>query len=236
MAKSLSLLFLGLSLIAANKALSSIGSEDIIAAIKPFMAQHLAQLSADFGESSRVEYDVKSLDPRLALADCPTPLNIEKKSANRIGRINLNVSCPQQKRWSIYVPIEVNLFKPVVVSIAPIAKGTTIEPHHLELREMNVGKLNGTYFSDDSNIIGMQAKRPIKADKPLIAQHLEPPVIIKRGESVLITAQTAGLVVKIPAIALRDGRKGQQISVKNKQSNRIVDAIVRAPGQVSVTM
>ena len=230
------ILLFGLVCLAGQNVIASVSSNDIVAAVTPFLDQHIEQLTTDYGNESRIDYDIKSLDPRLALAECAAPLVIDNKSAGSIGRINLKVSCESKARWSIYVPVEVSLFRPVVISVIPVARGTTLDSGHLELREMNVSRLNGIYFSDFADVAGMQARRTLKAGMPIIAQHIEPPIIIKRGESVVMTAEGGGLIVRIPGIALRDGRKGQQISVRNKQSNRIVEATVNAPGQVSVTM
>ncbi|NEP50997.1 MAG: flagellar basal body P-ring formation protein FlgA, partial [Moorea sp. SIO3C2] len=53
--------------------------------------------------------------------------------------------------------------------------------------------------------------------------YLEQPLLIKRGDSVVVTARTGTLTVKMPGTALMDGHRGEQISVRNKQSNRVVD-------------
>ena len=60
--------------------------------------------------------------------------------------------------------------------------------------------------------------------------------MIKRGESVVMTAKSGALQVRIQATALTDGHAGEQISVRNKQSKRVVEARVIGPGKVSVVM
>lgn len=229
------------ALLAATLALSQtasakLNSSDIKSTVDQFMQQHVAQLSSSYGDSARIEYQIKNLDPRLSLADCGAPLDLELTSQNSVGRVNIKVSCQQLQRWSIYVPVEIDLFRPVVSTVLPVARGEQLTADQLELREMNISNINGSYYIDPAEVIGMQARRVLSADQAVIAQYIEPPIIIKKGESVLMTAQTSGLVVKIPAIALSDGRIGQQISVRNKQSKRVVEARVSAPGQVTVTM
>ncbi len=62
------------------------------------------------------------------------------------------------------------------------------------------------------------------------------PILIKRGDAVTITAEGDGLSVKMPGVAMSDGRRGEQIRIKNNNSAKIVDAQVTEPGEVAVPM
>ncbi len=213
-----------------------VSAEDIKARVSVFMEDHIALLQDDYGDKVRIEYSVNTLDARLSMKDCPDDLEVELKSRNSIGRVNIRVSCNEQNPWSLYVPVDVDLYRPIVTTITPVAKGEQLTRAELEMREMDISQLNGTYFTRMDEVIGMQAKRPIRADKPVIANYLEPPLLIKKGEQVQMTARSGGLVVKIAGVALMDGHKGQQISVRNNQSKRVVEARVSGPGQVSIQL
>jgi len=231
------ILFLGLLLATmSQQASASVGSEEIRRNVNSFLATYVAQVAKVHGKDVRIDYNASTIDPRLAMTDCPAALVTELKSQNSVGRINLRVSCPEQHLWSLYVPVEINLYKPVVTAVTPIAKGTILAGDMLDMREMNISKLSGTYFVTSDQVIGMQAKRPLRANLPIIATHLEQPLLIKRGDSVVMTAQSGSLVVKIPGTALTDGHKGQQISVRNSQSKRVVEGMVSAAGQVMIVM
>jgi flagella basal body P-ring formation protein FlgA len=52
----------------------------------------------------------------------------------------------------------------------------------------------------------------------------------------VIMASTQGIMIKMRGTAMQDGELGQQISVKNNQSKRIVKARVSDSGLVSVTL
>ncbi len=220
----------------SQSASGSIGSEEIRRNVSQFLTTHVAQIAKTHGDQVRVDYAISTIDARLAMNDCPLALVTELKSQNTIGRVNIRVSCTAQHRWSLYVPVDINLYKLVVTAVNPIAKGAILENELLEMREMNISKLTGTYFIDIDHVIGMQAKRPLRANIPVIATHLQQPLVIKRGDSVVMTAQSGNLVVKIPGIALTNGHKGEQISVRNSQSKRIVEGKASAPGQVIIMM
>jgi flagella basal body P-ring formation protein FlgA len=79
-------------------------------------------------------------------------------------------------------------------------------------------------------------KRQLNAGVPITGDILSQPVLIKRGEAVTITAEGDGLSVKMPGVAMSDGRRGEQIRIKNNNSAKIVDAQVTDAGQVTVSM
>ncbi|MFA7553457.1 MAG: flagellar basal body P-ring formation chaperone FlgA [Spongiibacteraceae bacterium] len=217
-------------------ATASVTSSDIKASVSLFMDGYIQQLQESYGDEVRIEYHIRSLDPRLAMADCPHKPISELKSPNSIGNINIRVSCQQGQPWSLFVPVSVDLFRPIVVTTLPTAKGSTLTASQLELREMDVSQINGSYFTRIEDVTGNQASRPLNADSVIVAGYIEPPLLVKRGESVMITAKSGGLLVKISGTALADGHLGEQIRVRNNQSKRIVDAVVDALGQVVIPL
>lgn len=234
--RSFLLLFSSLLATFSQSSQASIRTEQIYAAVKTFLSSHQQHLLTQYGSSVRVDYEISRLDPRLSMADCAQPLTAVLQSNSKIGRINIKVSCEKGSPWSLYVPAHVKLYRAVVVTTAPVARLTALSKSLLELRELDVSTLRGSYFTDIKRVIGMQAKRALLPDVPVTANQIEPPIIVKKGEMVLITANSGSLIVKTPAKALMDGRLGQQISVQNRRSKRIVDATVVAPGRVEVPM
>lgn len=211
-------------------------SEQIFASVSAFMTDYHRQLSKQYGDAARIEYDISKIDPRLTMAHCPEPLVVKLKSLTQIGRVNAKVSCEETSHWSVYVPIHIKLFRQVVVAAVPMDRGTLLTETMLQLREMDVSRLRGTYYTRLEDVAGMQTRRSISPDIPLTSQQIEQPIMIRRGEAVQVTANSGGLEVKIAGIALMDGRVGQQISVRNRQSKRVIEAKVVAPGQVIVPM
>jgi flagella basal body P-ring formation protein FlgA len=204
--------------------------------IDVFMVQHMQSLAQRYDDSVTMDYKIGALDNRTLMSDCGSNLAIELRDGNTIGRTNVKVSCESTSPWARYVPLTINLYRPVVTAAAPLSRGTNIGAHQLRLRRVNISKLNGSYFSDINEVVGMQNKRSLRADAILLASQLTPPLLVKRGDAVILSARSGALVVKIGAIALRDGHAGEQITVRNKQSKRLVDARVTGPGQVSVNM
>lgn len=215
---------------------AAVTSQEIQASSEAFLSKYIADIQSSYPNASRIEYHVKSLDSRLSMANCPNALDVTLKSATRIGNISLKVSCLGQYPWSIYVPAEVKLYAPAATSLITLARGTIIRREQLQLQETDISRLSSAYYSSLQQVIGMQVKRPIQPNAVITAGQLSKPLMVKRGESVMMTAQSGSLVVKIPGVAMRDGHEGEQIRVRNSKSKRIVDATVSGPGQVSVIM
>ncbi|MCF6253842.1 MAG: hypothetical protein L3J38_03750, partial [Thiomicrorhabdus sp.] len=63
-----------------------------------------------------VAFEIKKLNPSMALPHCQTPLVLKDRNPNRIsGRMTLSVSC-KQPTWRIFVPVIVTGKLPVILS------------------------------------------------------------------------------------------------------------------------
>ncbi len=219
-----------------NFVYADVKAEHIRESIKLFMAGHLEDLNQQYGKTVSTSFKIGALDARLNMPDCPSPLTVELKSSTTVGHTNVRVSCQHSSPWTIFIPVTVNLYRQVVTTLTPISKGTIVTQQHLQTRKVAVGSLNGTYYTEVNALVGMQAKRNIRADTAVLETFLELPVLVKRGEAVVMSAKSGSLMVKMQGTALKDGHGGEQIRVRNTQSKRIINARVTGPGQVAVAM
>ena len=79
--------------------------------------------------------------------------------------------------------------------------------------------------------IGQKLTRPVVTDQVITLVHLEQAEVIRKGDQVVISASSGGLMVKMPGEALSNGGMSEQIRVKNLNSNRVIKARVTAPGK-----
>jgi flagella basal body P-ring formation protein FlgA len=206
-------------------------------AVTAFMTGYSDDFTARSPGVHRVEFTIGTLDTRLALPDCAVPLTVTAQQQPQLQpRLNTQVSCTSGNGWSLYVPVELAVYRPVVVAGRPLARGETLDAGDLHSIEMNVARLNGQYLTDPAAAVGMDVRRPIGQESPVLAEHLQPPLLVRRGEAVLVSAAGSAVSVRMPGVALTDGRRGEQIRVRNQSSARVVQARVVAPGQVEVVM
>jgi len=104
------------------------------------------------------------------------------------------------------------------------------------LRERDVGTLGQGFLTDLDQAVGMKMLRPTVIDQVLTPQHLEQAEVVQKGDHVVIIARSGSLSVRMPGEALSKGGQGEQIRVRNLNSQRVVKARITGPGQVEVAM
>jgi flagella basal body P-ring formation protein FlgA len=148
----------------------------------------------------------------------------------------LKVGCKEAATWSIYVPIALKIYREVVIAKQPLQRGSQIDLAQVQLKEMDVAMLHSQYFTSTSALQGKQVKRPVREGTVISADFIEEPIAVRRGDSITIVANSGGLTVKMQGTALGDGRLGEQISVRNQSSERVIKATVRGQGEVVAIM
>ncbi|MED5607263.1 MULTISPECIES: flagellar basal body P-ring formation chaperone FlgA [Pseudomonas] len=189
------------------------------------------------GIDARYEIEVARIDPRLRLAACDKDLTQSLESpAQPVGRVSVLVRCDGSSPWSVYVPAQVKLFRQVLVTTLPLKRDHVLEPGDISLVERDIGLLSQGYLTDPQQAVGQKLKRPTVSDQILAPVFLEQAAAVRKGDQVVIRAQTGTVNVVMPGEAMADGVPGEQIRVRNLRSQRIIRARVVEPGAVQVTL
>jgi flagella basal body P-ring formation protein FlgA len=200
-------------------------------AVRVFLEQWIPD--ADTDTSVRIG----KLDPRLRLARCGEPLEVQFPSSSGWGRnMTLGVRCAAPKPWTIYVTARAIMRSPVLVASRSLARGTVIGPGDVELRVMDTGLSPYGYFTEAAPVLAQKLKRPVAAGKPIVGTMLEQQAIVERGERVSIVARSAGLSVRMTGKALEAGGLGESVRVRNLSSKKTVEGKVAGPGLVQVAL
>jgi flagella basal body P-ring formation protein FlgA len=185
----------------------------------------------------RVEVKVGNLDPRLMLPACPQPLTLSLNDpTNSGGQLTVQTRCEATQRWSIYVPAQVALFRPLAVAGRQLERGDVISESDITIEVVNVSQLRQGYVIEPDNIIGRELQRPLNKGEAFRSAILEAPMVIKRGDAVHIEMQAGAIAVNSTGVAMANGRVGQRIRVRNSQSDRIVSAEVVEAGKVRTSI
>lgn len=186
-------------------------------------------------EPGRVEIEVATLDARLQVPVCQEPL---QASANRIsphgGRVTVRVECQDDSPWSRYVAASVRLYQDIVVTSRALARGSIVGPGDVTLKEQDISMLRGQVIMDPSVAVGQSVRRAVSADTVLGIDVLEAPVLVKRGDMVVLIAERGSIAIRETGTALQAGEAGKQIPVRNNSSERVVQAVVTGAGEVKV--
>lgn len=131
------------------------------------------------------------------------------------------------------VRIELEALADVAVVTSALRRGDMLQDKDIELRYLDISKLKEPIF-DRAEIVGKRLKRSVRLGDPLQMHQIEFPPLIKRGEHVLIQAQSRGLSLSAAGEAREDGYSGEAIKVMNSNSRKEVLCQVVAPGLVKV--
>ena len=205
---------------------------DIFATVQNYLDTHLRP-----SQDIEIKTEIGHLDSRLKLSACKVPLKSFSNNHNNFGsKISIGVRCEDNKPWSIYVPVTIKRMAMVYIAAQPISKGHQISDEDIQLLSMDINKLRNNYSKTKEEIIGKIPKRRIKLGSIFNPRYLQLPIIVKKGDIVDIVAESQGLRIRMTGKAISNGAKGQRINVKNLSSNRIIQAIVKNSGLVSIAL
>lgn len=211
--------------------------EELIGATEGFLEFMVEDYLERSEITARHEIQVNPLDPRLRLAACDSDLTQSLESpAQPVGRVTVRVSCEGSKPWTVFVPAQVRIFRPVVVVKTALRRDSIIGAGDVALVEQDVSLLNRGYVAEVEQVIGRKLTRATRTDQVLTPAMLQLAEAVRRGDQVVISARSGGINVRMQGEALSGGTLGEQISVRNLTSQRVIRARVAGPGQVEVEM
>lgn len=203
-------------------------------AIRAKAHQYMREIAGQ-DPQSYAEIEVGRLDPRLRLPACEGEMESFLPQGGRaLGNTTVGVRCNGIKPWTLYVPVKVAVFRDVLVTTRPLARGELVSATDLRMERRNLDTLRAGYLTDPKQAIGKLAKRSLTRGTALSASNLAAQRVIKRGEKVTLLMDIPGIQVRATAKALGDGVIGETISVRNTSSKKVVQATVIAPGVVRV--
>lgn len=142
--------------------------------------------------------------------------------------LHFKVNGSFQKR--ILVTADIEVLAEVVVTKRPLRRHRRITEDDIEIREKNLAGLPSNIILDYEEVLGKRAKRNIGANRVLRSDLIEFPPLVKRGDVVLIIAESSGLrITALGMVKQREGRRGEMIRIENidtKKSlyGRVLDA------------
>lgn len=122
----------------------------------------------------------------------------------------------------------------VVVAKKPLERGHVLLRSDLELKTPERSGGRSVWLTNIEEATGMTLKRNLQQGQSVSRAHLGSPVLVERGQRVLIVAEQNGIEARAPGEAMKKGRKGEIIKVRNESSQRVVSATVVDDGLVRI--
>jgi len=124
---------------------------------------------------------------------------------------------------------------PVLVASHDMARGDVLTAADLTLRTMPRAEIPANSFSDNSHALGMEVRRGLREGQAIRATDIDEPLLVKRSSAVSLVFTSGALTLTARGQALRDGSRGEVVTVMNQQSKRVLEGTVTGPGEVTIT-
>ncbi len=186
--------------------------------------------------TQNVEILAGKLDHRLRLAKCDNPLTAISDPHRRSSRLTVKVSCEGSRPWSIYVPVSIKADATVARLAHDIKRGQVLSAADIRMDVSRVSSSQQGYVHSLDLAIGKTLKRGGRAGELVLSGQLKEVIAVKRGDQVLVEATAGSIVVVANGIALANGHIGEQIRVRNSDSERIISARIVNQGTVRVML
>jgi flagella basal body P-ring formation protein FlgA len=210
----------------ASRAASFESPDTIRAALQAAAEQQIGP-----AKDQTLQIEIGDIDARIHLAVCPA-LDVDIPPASS-PLMSARVSC-RAPFWTLYVPIRVHAWGRAVVATTNLAPGTKLTAADLTLSRLDILATNGAYLTDPRQAEGMILRANVRAGAPILMPLLDRPLLVHRGDTVVLTLRDSAITIRTSEIAMEDGRVGDRILVENPDSKKTVRAAVVDSGAVEM--
>ena len=181
---------------------------------------------------------VRSCDKALAM-DLPfsSADTVRVRCSQPVWQHYVRVSVPSKAPETLAQTKQVKPSEPpkrwVLVASVPLQRGMTLNETHVERVQVDTLGMPVNVLELPSEVIFAEVVRDVRPGVPLRSFDIRPAVLVKRGQIVLLSVgQPQGFQISARVEAMQDGRFGEQIKLKNRDSGRELSGRVQGPNQV----
>lgn len=169
---------------------------------------------------------------------CQRPLSVAMPVSDRpdLSRLRYDIRCEDPEGWEINVTVKPDIYLPVLVARHTLERGKLLAASDIEIKKKNITGLRDGIIVNPDDAIGFTVKKRIRDRQPISPSLLNQPLLVERGQQVVMLAEQDGVRAQMIGKALKKGRKGDVIKVKNLNSERTVSAIVEGQGLVHMLL
>lgn len=134
----------------------------------------------------------------------------------------------------VEVSASVKVFEQVVMSRRSLPKGYAVQDRDVYMMLLDATKLPQGYISDKNSVIGKRLSRSIVANRPIVESMISDSIIVKKGQRVLVVAQSPNLRITTVGETIENASVGSYVKVMNTSTKKIVRGILVEEGLVEV--
>lgn len=161
-----------------------------------------------------------------------TPSAADEGLGRRMFRVSISTNGRPWK--TIEALTDVAAMVDVVVPNRYLKSDELVDVEDLTTSRIIIYDLKHPFVTDQEAVIGKSTARPLQADTPLRTTFFKKPLMIKKGDRVMIEAKRGGLSIQTSGVTKSSGQIGETVMVANLDSGRELRAKIVGPGLVRV--
>lgn len=186
------------------------------------------QLLASGLSEPQVELKVLSSRP---VPPCAVPVQIDALDTRQYTRMRFVARCPDPRGWRHDFVVRARVTAVVAVTAMPLRNNEVLTDEHITLERRDVTLVSDA-VGDPQAAIGQTSRRSLRAGELLRAGALTAPLLVKRGDQVLMMARQDGIEISMGGEAMDAGARGAMVRVRNAASGQVVRMRVTGTGTV----
>jgi flagella basal body P-ring formation protein FlgA len=206
-----------------------VGKEDIMPSLRA------ALLEAGAPADSEIEMPAPSLAP---LPAGPPPgleyLGLEYDAGSGRFTTTLHVIAPGVPPVDVRLSGRVQAMLELPVPRRAMMPGDILTASDLQWTRLRLGLARGEVVRLAAQAVGQALRRPLQAGAPIPLADLGRPVIVMKGEPLVLSLEGPGIALTAQAVANEAGGLGERIRVINPYSRAVLDAEITGPGHARV--
>ena len=185
---------------------------------------------ADAARLLEPRFELTVVPPRVA-PNCPGPVEVDTLDTRQATRMRFAVRCPQAGSSRLEYIVRARISASVVVTAAPVAANEVLTDAHLTVGQRDITSVADPVI-DPIDAVGQTSRRSLRAGDVLRNSSISAPVLVKRGDAVVMIARIEGVEVSTAGEALDAGARGATVRVRNSTSGQTVRMRVTGAGTV----
>jgi flagella basal body P-ring formation protein FlgA len=179
---------------------------------------------------TEAQFDLAVVTARAA-PPCAQNIAIEPLDTRSPQRMRFLARCNDTPGWRYEYIVRARVTAMVAVASGPVAANEALTDAQVTIERRDISNIADP-ISSPQEAVGQMSRRMLRAGDILRGGQLSSPILVKRGDAVMMVARREGIEVSTAGEALDAGARGAMIRVRNAGSGQVVRMRVAAPGIV----
>ncbi len=217
----------GLTQVTVRRSARDIGPDKISAALQQALAQKMGarkfemqlserNLTMHVPEQMATDLDVSDLRYDLARGDFSATVSAANNTITETvaGRL---------------IPVTT-----VPVLKVQLQKGALITKEDLDYVDIRNSDMSANVIVSAEQLVGMTPRRGLAALKPIASSDIASPIVVKKGETIIMVLQNSEMTLTTQGKALESGAVGETVRIVNPSSGQSIEGVVTGVKTVSI--